>query len=550
MFDNSRLGPEGRGSVASFQEVAALLPQVIGHIRTVIGSGTLARACGIAGEVKVGDPVGQGDVIETAADGRAGIRFIDGTTFNLSGGARMVLDEFVCDANGTSQSALFGVSRGTFSFVVGQVAKTGCLRIDTPVGSIRGRAGAGGIGMLSLTALIFSVLKEVQAAEFSSHRPLLDSLDDDNIKPKDLELSGVIELFLRDGRHYILDDPGKTFVIGGSGSISLVTNSAARMAELRTFQQDALASYGQGFDANPKAQFTLGTSGNNLADIGNASKAAGDTAFDLTVPGIGKGTTSTASITDHAAEMLFFLHATAINGSPLIEDSVALNLTLSTAGRIVFSDVSGSLSATFALKSTASSPVLPGFIDNISQIGTFAVGGITTDIINRTTAVDWSFTIPDSNPVLQSLAMGQILTQIYTITLNNGLTQDVTVTLVGVNDIPTIVSSSSDTLAFTEDSVLANLNLSAAGTITFRDVDLIDTHHATVTLKSSTSSDHLPGYTDNISQIGTFSLTSGPSRVNEGTTDTGNTGTVGWSFTLPDNDPVLQSLADGQTITP
>src|SRR6266446_805325 len=550
MFDNSRLGPEGRGSVASFQGVAALLPQVIGHIQTVIGSGTLARACGIAGEVKVGDPVCQGDVIETAADGRAGIRFIDGTTFNLSGGARMVLDEFVCDANGTSHSALFGVSRGTFSFVVGQMAKTGRLRIDTPVGSIRGRARAGGIGMLSLTALIFSVLKEVHAAESSSHRPLSDSLDDDNIKPKDLDLNGVIELTTRDGRHYFVDDPEKTFVIGGSGSISLVTNSAARMAELRTFQQAALASYAQGFaDPNPKAQHAFGTSGNNLADIGNASKAAGDTAFDLTVPGIGKGATSTASITDHAAEMLFFLHATAINGSPLIEDSVALNLTLSTAGTIVFSDVSGTLSATFALKSTASSPVLPGFIDNISQIGTFAVGGITTDIINHTTAVGWSFTIPDSNPVLQSLAMGQILTQNYTITLNSGLTQDVPVTLVGVNDIPTIVSSSSDTPVLTEDSVAANLNLSAVGTITFLDVDLIDTHQATVALKSSTSSAHLPGFTDNISPIGTFALTSGPSGVSEATTDTDNTGTVGWSFTLPDNDPVLQSLAEGQTIT-
>src|SRR6266478_1438562 len=495
MFDNSRLGPEGRGSVASFQDVAALFPQVIGHIQTVIGSGTLARACGIAGEVRVGDPVCQGDVIETAADGRAGIRFIDGTTFNLSGGARMVLDEFVCDANGTSHSALFGVSRGTFSFIAGQVAKTGCLRIDTPVGSIRGRARAGGIGMLSLTALIFSVLKEVHAAESSSHRPLSDSLDDDNIKPKDLDLNGVIELFLRDGRHYFVDDPEKTFVIGGSGSISLVTNSAARMAELRTFQQAALASYAQGFaDPNPKAQHAFGTSGNNLADIGNASKAAGDTAFDLTVPGIGKGTTSTASITDSAAEMLFFLH-TASTASTLIEDSVPLNVDLSVTGTVVFSNVSGSLSATFALRSTASNPVLPGFTDNISQIGTFALGGITNDL-NVSAALGWSFTILDSNPVLQSLAMGQTLTQIYAITLNNGLTQDVTVTLVGVNDIPTIVSSSSDTPAFTEDSVAANLNLSAVGTITFLDVDLIDTHQATVALKSSTSSAHLPGFTD------------------------------------------------------
>ena len=225
--------------------------KIIGHVQTAIGSGTLTRACGIAVQAKVGDPVCQGDVIETAADGRVGLRFIDGTAFNLSPGARMVLDEFVCDSNGTSHSALFGVTRGTFDFIVGQVAKTGCLRIDTPVGSIRGRARTGGIGMLSLTALIFSVLKEVQAAEFSSQRPLLDSLDDDNIKPKDLQLNGVVELFMRDGRHYTLDDPSQTVVISGSGSFSAVTNSPARMEELQRFQQEALASYALGTITGP-----------------------------------------------------------------------------------------------------------------------------------------------------------------------------------------------------------------------------------------------------------------------------------------------------------
>ena len=53
--------------------------KVIGHIQTAIGSGTLTRAGGIAVQAKVGDPVCQGDVIETAADGRVGLRFIDGT---------------------------------------------------------------------------------------------------------------------------------------------------------------------------------------------------------------------------------------------------------------------------------------------------------------------------------------------------------------------------------------------------------------------------------------------------------------------------------------
>ena len=159
---------------------AAVLPQIIGNIQTAIGCATLRRANGIAVQAMAGDPVCQGDVIETAADGRIGIRFIDGTVFNLSGGTRVVLDEFVCDASGTPHSALFAVTRGTFAFIAGQVAKTGSLRIDTPVGSVRGRAHAGGFGMLSLAALTFSFMKEVQAAD-----PNATFLDADSIAYKE-----------------------------------------------------------------------------------------------------------------------------------------------------------------------------------------------------------------------------------------------------------------------------------------------------------------------------------------------------------------------------
>jgi hypothetical protein len=43
----------------------------------------------------------------TAADGRVGINLTDGSSFNLSNNARMALDEFVYDPNGTSNSTLF-----------------------------------------------------------------------------------------------------------------------------------------------------------------------------------------------------------------------------------------------------------------------------------------------------------------------------------------------------------------------------------------------------------------------------------------------------------
>ena len=128
MFYGSRVGQGDGASVADVREVAALLPEVIGHVQTAIGSGTLTRASGIPVQVKVGDPVCQGDVIETAADGRVGIRFIDDTVFNLSSSARMVVDEFVCDSNGTSHSALFRIVRGAFKFIAGRVAKTGCFQ--------------------------------------------------------------------------------------------------------------------------------------------------------------------------------------------------------------------------------------------------------------------------------------------------------------------------------------------------------------------------------------------------------------------------------------
>ena len=105
--------------------------------------------------------------------------------------------------------------------------------------------------MLSLTALILSLMKEVEAAEFSSQLPLLDSLDDDNINPKDLELNGVVDLFMRDGRHYTLNDPGQTIVIAGMGPSAWLQIVPARMAELQRFQQDALASFAQGPVTNP-----------------------------------------------------------------------------------------------------------------------------------------------------------------------------------------------------------------------------------------------------------------------------------------------------------
>ena len=127
-----------------------------------------------------------------------------------------------------------------------------------------------------------------------------------------------------------------------------------------------------------------------------------------------------------------------------------------------------------------------------------------TDTIN-TASLGWSFTLIDSNPVLQSLAVGETITQVYTVTVSDGhggtVPQDVTVTITGVNDAPAIVTGSTTaTGGVTEDTNIVAGNIATSGTIAFQDVDLIDTHTATFALKSTTSSAHLPGFTDNTQQ--------------------------------------------------
>jgi hypothetical protein len=117
----------------------------IGRVVVATGSVTIERAnavvvqastSGPAGQAKEGDLVYQGDIVATGADGRVGINFTDGSSFNLSNNARMALDEFVYDPKSLSNSTVFSLTKGTFTFIAGKVAKTGDMKIDTPVATM------------------------------------------------------------------------------------------------------------------------------------------------------------------------------------------------------------------------------------------------------------------------------------------------------------------------------------------------------------------------------------------------------------------------------
>src|SRR5947207_5511116 len=123
----------------------AAVQDPIGKVVTATGSITIEHVNAVvvqanlpsqAGQTKVGDLVYLGDVIRTGADGRVSINFADGTSFNVSSNASMTLNEFVYDPNGKSNSTLFNLSKGTFTFIAGKIAKTGDMKIDTPAATM------------------------------------------------------------------------------------------------------------------------------------------------------------------------------------------------------------------------------------------------------------------------------------------------------------------------------------------------------------------------------------------------------------------------------
>src|SRR6266516_1119532 len=124
--------------------IQAPASEPIGKVVTATGAVTIEHADAMvvqanvsgASQTKVGDLVYRGDMVQTGADGRVGINFSDGTSFNLSSSARMALNEFVYDPDGKSNSTLFNLTKGTFTFVAGKIAKTGDMKIDTPVATI------------------------------------------------------------------------------------------------------------------------------------------------------------------------------------------------------------------------------------------------------------------------------------------------------------------------------------------------------------------------------------------------------------------------------
>ncbi len=113
----------------------------IGRVETATGEATVIRN-GQTIALHAGDLVFKGDAVATGEHGTLAITFIDGTAFTLAESARMVLNDMVYQPGGSNNSSLLSLVQGSITFVAGEVAHTGEMKVDTPVATmgIRGTA--------------------------------------------------------------------------------------------------------------------------------------------------------------------------------------------------------------------------------------------------------------------------------------------------------------------------------------------------------------------------------------------------------------------------
>jgi len=164
------LQPNVAWSQSAAQAPANLDASPIGKVLVVEGAVRIehpaailvtANLPGNGGEqTKLGDLVYRGDIIQTGPDGKLGVGFTDGSSFNVSANARMELNDFVYDPHGHANASLMSLTKGTFTFIAGEVAHTGNMNVKTPVGTMGIRGTAPRVEILNDGSVKFSTLIE------------------------------------------------------------------------------------------------------------------------------------------------------------------------------------------------------------------------------------------------------------------------------------------------------------------------------------------------------------------------------------------------------
>jgi len=299
-------------------------------------------------------------------------------------------------------------------------------------------------------------------------------------------------------------------------------------------------------------------SGSN-AGIINTTFSAPDLAFDYLAAGQHLDITYTVQLDDHAggvSTQTITVIVVGTNDKPVYlscPESVALTEdhnvdpsgNLTAHGDLFFSDVD--LADVHTVSATVSASRSGGGsipLTNAQLLAAF--GSSLEDSTNHVVGeVDWKFTLP--NGETNFLNAGETLKLVYHVTVDDGhggtATQDVTVTVLGVNHPVVITSGPESSTVAEQDATTGSIvpdttPTTPAGTLAFTDQDTGDTHAVAVTLASTTGPTPPAATQADLAAALTTTL--------HDSTGTG-TGSIDWNFALPDKD--LDYLAAGETLT-
>jgi fibronectin-binding autotransporter adhesin len=463
---------------------AAAAAIVAGHVTKLTGTATAIRN-GVSIILNPGDNIDKGDVLQSGADSTLGVTFIDGTVFGLSSNARMVVNEMIYDPNGSNNSSLLSLVAGTISFVAGETAKHGDMKVDTPVATmgIRGTAVLVEIdfdvpGQNGAPSANFQVLVEPDGTTGS-----YILFDKNTLAP----LATV--------------NTARTLTKISQGVVSFEDGSPLTADQQKLVTDLFTTKFG---DSNTKSLFDHMTDSIVPQSLQPFYLPGGVTVTPvvlLATNALGAPSSAPSDLTFGVSHIPGAPHVTVFDQSfsetPGVTGSHALH-TLSAP--ITFTDPNSGDRPTVTVDFTSFSYQdahghdITASLSPQEQAAIAAVEGISLQTPagnNNNGSAIWTYSFPDG--AFDFLGAGQTLTLTYTASINDNFasspetgTATFTITITGTNDVPVITSSAPQTIAFVGGIQTTGGDLTAhvptSGTISFDDPDLTDTHTVAVQL--------------------------------------------------------------------
>ena len=522
--------------------------KVIGHVSKLVGTATAVRN-GVSIILNNGDNVEKGDVVQSGSDSTLGITFVDGTVFGLSSNARMVLNEMVYDPNGSNNSSLLSLVAGTITFVAGETAKHGDMKVDTPVATMGIRG----------TAVLVEVDFEVPLTSQSPNPPPAPSAKFQVLVEPD-GTTGSYILFDKNTLTPIATVNQAGQQINISQGLVTITN-APLPPDIQKLITDVFSLKFTSNDNNPKTfdHFTDTLVPQSLSPI---MLANGTTAIPLIV-NVNTAERSSSSNSGGPLDSLNHIPGkpavVVLDGSLVERAGVTHDSTFDILSKnVTFADINAGDLPTVSVKFNSFTYQNAAHQDVTATLSAQQLADITALELNlgvvqgvgnkNTGLATWTYSLADS--AFDFLGADEIVTLTYlarvdnNFALNNEFTiKPFTITITGTNDAPTIASTNA---VLTEHSGALD---HAGGTITFSDVDLTDRPVVSTAFTSFSFKDaHGNDVTSTLTAAQqaaiaaievSLSLTASPSNANDGS--------IAWSYDVPDND--LAFLADGETLT-